>query len=40
MYIVAIGIGMGLVPEVAPGFFDQLPHVLAPILHAASCSQR
>jgi uric acid transporter len=34
MYIVAISIGMGLIPEISPGFFDQMPHVLGPILHS------
>ena len=34
MYIVAISIGMGLIPEVSEGFFDQMPHVLGPILHS------
>jgi NCS2 family nucleobase:cation symporter-2 len=34
MYIVAISIGMGLVPELSPKFFDQMPHFLGPILHS------
>ena len=34
MYIVAIAIGMGLVPELSPTFFDQMPHFLGPLLHS------
>ncbi|MCB1369717.1 MAG: purine permease, partial [Rhodobacteraceae bacterium] len=34
MYIVAIAIGMGLVPELSPKFFDQMPHFLGPLLHS------
>lgn len=34
LYIVAISIGIGLIPEVSEGFFDQLPHFLSPLLHS------
>jgi uric acid transporter len=34
LFIVAVSIGMGMVPVVAPKFFSQLPHALEPILHS------
>lgn len=34
LFIVAVSIGMGMVPVVAPKFFAQLPHALEPILHS------
>jgi uracil-xanthine permease len=34
LFIVAVSIGLGLVPVVAPKFFSQLPHALEPILHS------
>jgi NCS2 family nucleobase:cation symporter-2 len=34
LYIVAISIGMGLIPEISPKFFSKMPHVLEPILHS------
>ncbi len=33
-YIVAIGVGTGMIPIVASRFFEQLPHALAPLLHS------
>ncbi|MFO1207753.1 MAG: nucleobase:cation symporter-2 family protein [Amaricoccus sp.] len=34
LYIVAISVGMGLIPELSPTFFDQMPKVLSPLLHS------
>jgi uric acid transporter len=34
LFIVAVSVGFGLVPVVAPKFFSQLPHALEPILHS------
>jgi len=34
LFIVAVSVGMGMVPVVAPKFFTQLPHALEPILHS------
>ncbi|WP_298231227.1 nucleobase:cation symporter-2 family protein [uncultured Azohydromonas sp.] len=34
LYIVAISIGMGLIPEISPKFFSKMPHVLEPLLHS------
>jgi NCS2 family nucleobase:cation symporter-2 len=34
LYIVAISIGIGLIPEISPKFFSKMPHVLEPILHS------
>jgi uric acid transporter len=34
LFIVAVSVGMGMVPVVAPKFFSQLPHALEPILHS------
>ncbi len=34
LYIVAISLGMGLVPEISPKFFSRMPHVLEPLLHS------
>jgi xanthine permease len=34
LLIVAVGIGLAMVPVVAPTFFDQLPGALAPLLHS------
>ena len=33
-YIIAISIGFGMIPLVAPNFFHQLPKALAPLLHS------
>jgi xanthine/uracil permease len=32
LFIVAISVGVGLIPLVAPQFFQFMPHVLAPLL--------
>jgi NCS2 family nucleobase:cation symporter-2 len=34
LYVVAISIGFGMIPLVAPTFFDKLPKELSPILHS------
>lgn len=34
LFIVAIGVGVGMIPQVAPGVFDQLPKSLAPLTHS------
>lgn len=34
LFIVAVSIGLGLVPVVSPHFFSRLPAALAPILHS------
>ena len=34
LYIVAISIGFGLIPEMSAKFFSQMPHFLEPILHS------
>ncbi|MBB5223741.1 NCS2 family nucleobase:cation symporter-2 [Amaricoccus macauensis] len=34
LYIVAISIGMGLIPELSHNFFDQMPEALSPLLHS------
>ena len=34
LYIVAISIGFGLIPEMSGNFFSKMPHVLEPILHS------
>lgn len=34
LYIVALSIGFGMIPLVAPTFFDKLPHGLDPFLHS------
>jgi uric acid transporter len=34
LYIVAISVGFGMIPLVAPKFFDRLPAQLAPLLHS------
>ncbi|HDR9101414.1 TPA: purine permease [Burkholderia vietnamiensis] len=34
LFIVAVSVGMGLVPVVSPHFFSKLPPALAPILHS------
>jgi xanthine permease len=34
LYVVAISIGFGMIPLVAPTFFDKLPKDLSPILHS------
>src|SRR5574337_959935 len=34
LYIVAMAIGFGLLPTVAPNWFQHMPHALAPILHS------
>ncbi len=33
-YIIAISIGFGMIPLVAPNFFQQLPKALSPLLHS------
>jgi NCS2 family nucleobase:cation symporter-2 len=34
LFIVAVSIGLGLVPVVSPRFFAQLPPALSPLLHS------
>ncbi|HVW52821.1 MAG TPA: nucleobase:cation symporter-2 family protein [Trinickia sp.] len=34
LFIVAVSVGLGLVPVVSPKFFMQLPHALSPLLHS------
>ncbi|TAH47495.1 MAG: purine permease [Betaproteobacteria bacterium] len=34
VYIVALSIGAGMIPMVAPKFFHQMPHALEPLLHS------
>jgi uric acid transporter len=34
LYIVAVGLGVGMIPLVAERFFDALPKVLGPLLHS------
>lgn len=34
LFIVAVSVGLGLVPVVSPTFFAQLPHALSPLLHS------
>ncbi len=34
LFIVAVSLGLGLVPVVSPKFFAQLPHALSPLLHS------
>jgi len=34
LYIVAISIGVGLIPEISSKFFAKMPHVLEPLLHS------
>ena len=34
LFIVAVSVGLGLVPVVSPKFFAQLPHALSPLLHS------
>ncbi|WJF89707.1 nucleobase:cation symporter-2 family protein [Paraburkholderia bonniea] len=34
LFIVAVSVGLGLVPVVAPNFFSRLPDALSPILHS------
>ena len=34
LFIVAISIGFGMIPLVAPNFFRQLPHALHPLLES------
>ena len=34
LFIVAVSIGFGMIPLVAPGFFRQLPHALQPLLES------
>ncbi|PTU63432.1 MULTISPECIES: nucleobase:cation symporter-2 family protein [unclassified Chromobacterium] len=34
LLVVAISLGLGMIPTVSPGFFRQLPEVLAPLLHS------
>ncbi|WP_232540329.1 nucleobase:cation symporter-2 family protein [Azohydromonas aeria] len=34
LYIMAISLGVGLIPEISPRFFNQMPHALEPILHS------
>jgi uric acid transporter len=32
VYVVALAVGFGMIPVVAPNFFGQLPHALQPLL--------
>jgi NCS2 family nucleobase:cation symporter-2 len=34
LFIVALSIGFGMIPLVAPGFFKQMPHALHPLLES------
>jgi uric acid transporter len=34
LFIVAVSVGLGLVPVVSPTFFARLPHALSPLLHS------
>jgi NCS2 family nucleobase:cation symporter-2 len=34
LFVVAIAVGFGMIPLVAPGFFKQLPHELQPLLES------
>jgi len=34
LYIVALSVGAGMIPMVAPRFFQQMPHALEPLLHS------
>jgi len=34
LYIVALSMGAGMIPMVAPKFFQQMPHALEPLLHS------
>jgi len=34
LFIVAISIGVGMIPIVAPTFFDKMPHLLGTIFHS------
>ncbi len=34
LYVVAISIGIGMIPLVAPTFFSKLPEALGPLLHS------
>lgn len=34
LYIVALSVGAGMIPMVAPKFFQQMPHALEPLLHS------
>src|SRR5207247_6171418 len=34
LYIVAISVGIGMIPLVAEKFFDQMPKMLSPLLHS------
>ena len=34
LFVVAISVGMGMIPLVAPKFFQHMPHALAPILES------
>jgi uric acid transporter len=34
LYIVAIAVGFGMIPLVAPTFFSQMPKALGPLLHS------
>lgn len=34
LYVIAISIGLGMIPVVMPKFFSKLPHELAPILES------
>ena len=34
LLVVAISLGLGMIPTVSPGFFRHLPEVLAPLLHS------
>jgi uric acid transporter len=34
LYIIAISIGMGMIPVASDKFFSRLPHALEPLLHS------
>ncbi|MBL8463835.1 MAG: purine permease, partial [Thauera sp.] len=34
LYIVALSMGAGMIPMVAPKFFQNMPHALEPLLHS------
>jgi NCS2 family nucleobase:cation symporter-2 len=34
VYVVAVGLGVGMIPLLADRFFDALPRALSPLLHS------
>ncbi|MGZ8209993.1 MAG: hypothetical protein ACXWUH_05745, partial [Burkholderiales bacterium] len=34
LFIVAISIGFGMIPQIAPSFFQHMPKALSPLLHS------